>query len=134
MKNKYPQTHIELVTMLRQGVNDSDDEIGQIAGWVKENVGEDAIWHVSPCDETRPKTVINFDPPPYLTDTDLIDAGGRTIASDFTVQPDGSYELSVGNWHIDGFPPQPMTPALQRAVDIGKSAGLTQVIPKLDGH
>ncbi|MDD3012497.1 MAG: AmmeMemoRadiSam system radical SAM enzyme [Candidatus Gastranaerophilales bacterium] len=39
--------HIEAVTNIIPGKNDSDDNLKKITGWIAENLGEDTPWHVT---------------------------------------------------------------------------------------
>jgi pyruvate formate lyase activating enzyme len=39
--------HVECVTNLTPGVNDSEEELRSLAGWIKEELGADTPWHIT---------------------------------------------------------------------------------------
>jgi pyruvate formate lyase activating enzyme len=39
--------HVEIVTNVIPGINDSDEELGNIATWIRDNLGRDTPWHVT---------------------------------------------------------------------------------------
>jgi pyruvate formate lyase activating enzyme len=39
--------HVECVTNLTPGVNDSEEELRSLAGWIKEELGVDTPWHIT---------------------------------------------------------------------------------------
>ncbi|MEO1784839.1 AmmeMemoRadiSam system radical SAM enzyme [Thermodesulfobium sp. 4217-1] len=45
-KDKY-NCHIEIVTNVVPGYNDSSDEISETASWIKNELGEDTPWHIT---------------------------------------------------------------------------------------
>ena len=45
--NKYPQIHLECVTNIIPGWNDSDKNLNQIAQWIIKNLGPKTPWHVT---------------------------------------------------------------------------------------
>lgn len=138
VKRAAPRTHIETVTMLFPGANDSDQEITAIARWIKKNLGEETPWNISPFfapDFSSQRSV-----PSYISSQQLSGSQDGRTAFSISFSQNGSRtnaSLILGKW---GFSDQDQTldiakhPELKRAVAIGKSVGLHNVIPKLDGH
>lgn len=42
-----PACHMEITTLIVPGMNDSEEEMREISGWIAEHVGEDTVLHVS---------------------------------------------------------------------------------------
>jgi len=47
VRQKYPEIHIECVTNIIPGWNDSPKNLISIAKWIKENIGKNTPWHVT---------------------------------------------------------------------------------------
>lgn len=138
VKTRYPETHIEVVTLLLPGVNDTVEELGNVARWIYENLGPTTPWHISPFKDPFEAGVAKAGfAPAYLTSGDLL-SEGKVTALTIKFTDEGTTHLVVGDWG-NAMSDQTIfdlssRPELLQAVTIGEEAGLQRVLPKLDGH
>lgn len=82
--------HVECITNVVPTVNDSDEELDAIAGWIATGLSEDTPWHV-----TRFQPYLEFahlEPTPLETLKRARDAGGRA----------GLHHVYLGNVAVEG--------------------------------
>ncbi|HRN71007.1 MAG TPA: radical SAM protein [Candidatus Woesebacteria bacterium] len=131
VKNNYPQTHIETVTMISPGINNSKEELEQIANWIYTNLGANTPWHISPMDHIQTQKQVT--PPDYLKSDQLVNYSTYTGFS-ISFNDTGAF-LQVGDNDLLSYSPSLfLTDTLEQIAQIGKSVGLTNVITKTDGH
>lgn len=135
MHSTYPDVHIEVVTLVREDLH-KDAELEEIAQWIKDNLGPETPWNISPLQMCTEKYV-KGQPSVYLKEDDLITARDYTASSvqylGTNLFDDQVSLLRVGNWNTD-IGPEKNYSYLERAVNIGKSIGLHNIITKRDGH
>lgn len=129
---KFPSIHIETVTMISPGINDSPEEISRIAKWIRDNLGEDTPWHISPMTPVNISGKV-VSSPRYLREQDLISANfvcGVSMSFD-----DDTIHVNAGQSNIlDLSKTRVDMPALQRIANLGREKGLRDVIIKTDGY
>lgn len=128
----HPHVHIETVTMIAPGINDSEHEIRNIAHWLRDNLGPETPWHISPMDYVSVGGV--YARPDYVRPTDLMtETTVRGVSLEFS---DEVIQLPVGSFDLIPLqgPKHTSFENLERIRDIGVSCGLQDVIVKTDGH
>lgn len=131
VKEHYPTTHIETVTMISPGVNDSPEEIQKIARWICDNLGADTPWHISPMDPIQTSKTVPS--PAYIKPNELMNDSTYTGVS-ITFDDSGAF-LQVGSNDLISLTTSAVpTDLLEKIAAIGRKSGLRNVIIKTDGH
>lgn len=131
VKEHYPATHIEIVTMISPGINDSPEEIQKIVTWIRDNLGADTPWHISPMDPIQTSKTV---PPPAYIKPDEIMTNNTFTGFSITFDNSGAF-LQVGNNDLISLSTSSIqTDLLEKIATIGRDSGLRNVIIKTDGH